>query len=132
MLRTIRIKSEKTVEFIDIRRDIEARIEYIGIDDGICYLFVQHTTAGVTVNESADPSVVEDLCNWLDRSVPSDLPYLHVEGNSSAHIKAALIGTSVAVPVKNGELNLGRWQGVFLAEFDGPRTRQIQVQLISG
>jgi len=101
-----------------------------GVEDGMCYLFVPHTTAGVIINENADPSVARDILSQFESLVPSKNRYQHLEGNAPAHIKATMIGTSAAVPVEKGRLALGRWQGIFLAEFDGPRERDIVVQVM--
>jgi len=102
-----------------------------GIDRGLATVFVPHTTAAVTINENADPSVKYDLLMGLDNLVPAGLPqYRHAEGNSDAHIKASLVGSSVTVIVEKGSLVLGTWQGIFLCEFDGPRTRQVLVQVV--
>jgi len=98
--------------------------------DGACVVFVPHTTAGVTINENADPSVRADLEMALDRIVPGDLPYTHAEGNSDAHTKAALMGSSATVPVVDGALQLGTWQGIYFAEFDGPRRRRVLVTFL--
>ncbi len=101
------------------------------VQSGLCYVFVPHTTAGITVNEHADPSVVEDIATQLEAMVPQHHGYLHIEGNSPAHIKATLVGNSETLLVENGKLVLGTWQGVFLCEFDGPRSRTILVKLVS-
>jgi secondary thiamine-phosphate synthase enzyme len=99
---------------------------------GLCHVFVPHTTAAVTINENADPSVVRDLLAKMARLVPSDEDYTHAEGNSDAHVKASLFGSSVTVPVADGKLMLGTWQGIYFCEFDGPRTRTVHVQFLSG
>ena len=101
-----------------------------GVQDGMCYLFVPHTTAGVIINENADPLVARDIISQLESMAPSKAHYQHLEGNAPAHIKACIVGTSAAVPVAKGRLALGRWQGIFLAEFDGPRERDVVVQII--
>ena len=101
-----------------------------GVQDGMCYLFVPHTTAAVIINENADPSVARDIITQLESMVPSRAHYQHLEGNAPAHIKASIVGISAAVPVEKGRLALGRWQGIFLAEFDGPRERDVVVQVM--
>jgi secondary thiamine-phosphate synthase enzyme len=101
------------------------------VQSGLCYVFVPHTTAGITVNEHADPSVVEDIAAQLEAMVPQHRSYRHGEGNAPAHIKATLVGNSETLLVENGKLVLGTWQGVFLCEFDGPRNRTILVKLVS-
>ena len=101
-----------------------------GVQDGMCYLYVPHTTAGIIINENADPSVARDILSQFEAMVPTKAHYQHQEGNAPAHIKATMVGTSTAVPVEKGRLALGRWQGIFLAEFDGPRERDVVVQII--
>jgi secondary thiamine-phosphate synthase enzyme len=123
-VKTLKIKSTKREEMIDITRDVEGHLPKEG--DGICVLFVQHTTCGLTVNENADPDVQTDMLGFLRRFIPQHEPnFRHAEQNSDAHIKASLVGTSVTVPFRNGRLLLGRWQAVYLCEFDGPRERKI-------
>ena len=100
--------------------------------DGLCTVFVPHTTAGITINENADPDVVRDMITCLEDLVPRTFPFRHSEGNSDAHIKASLMGSNVVVPVVGGRLLLGTWQGIYLAEFDGPRTRKIHVTIQGG
>jgi secondary thiamine-phosphate synthase enzyme len=116
------------VSFVDISRDVAGLVRDAG--DGAALVYVPHTTAGVTINENADPSVRADLEMALDRVVPGDLPYTHSEGNSDAHTKAALIGSSATVPVVDGALQLGTWQGIYFAEFDGPRRRRVLVTFL--
>jgi len=118
---------------IPITDRVERAVRESGVKDGICLVFVPHTTAAVTVNENADPMVVRDMLGAIDRLIPlRDPDYRHVEGNSAAHLKASLFGCSRAIPVENGRLLLGVWQGVFFCEFDGPRSRQFGVKLIAG
>ncbi|MDR3565522.1 MAG: secondary thiamine-phosphate synthase enzyme YjbQ [Negativicutes bacterium] len=115
--------------FVDITRDVQAALQAVGAQEGLCQVFVPHTTAGITINENADPDVVTDMLAGLDKMVPL-LPYRHAEGNSPAHIKASLLGASVLVPVGNGRLVLGTWQGIYLCEFDGPRRRKVWVSCL--
>jgi len=115
------------VAFVDITADVERACRELSLAEGALLVFVSHTTAGVTINENADPSVRSDLEMALDRIAPRDLPYTHREGNSDAHVKASLMGASVLVPVAGGRPRLGTWQGIYLAEFDGPRRRQVHV-----
>jgi secondary thiamine-phosphate synthase enzyme len=124
---TIRIKTAAQVELIDITNHVQKAVQKLEISDGICYVQVPHTTAGLTVNENADPTVRHDVIMALNRMVPDGLPYQHQEGNSPAHIKASLFGTSTAVLVSSGQLALGTWQGIYFCEFDGPRARRIFV-----
>jgi secondary thiamine-phosphate synthase enzyme len=114
----------------EITHRVSEAVRRSGVDDGMCYLFVPHTTAGVVINENADPSVARDILSQFESMVPSKGRYQHMEGNAPAHIKATMVGTTAAVPVQKGRLALGRWQGIFLAEFDGPRERDVVVQVI--
>lgn len=116
-------------QMVDITRAVSQAVKDSQIENGICLVYVPHTTAGVTINENADPDVVRDMLAAFSEMVPK-LPYRHMEGNSDAHIKAALIGTSQTVIIENGALQLGTWQGIYFCEFDGPRTRKVYVQII--
>ena len=116
---------------MNITSHVHDAVKKSGISDGLCYIFIPHTTAAVTINESADPDVVEDVLMELNKVIPFQDRYLHSEGNSAAHIKTSLIGSSESVFVENGKLMLGTWQGIFLCEFDGPRTRQVWVKTIA-
>jgi len=122
--------STKRCDLIDITSQIQDAIHESGIQSGICMLSVPHTTAGIVVNENWDPSVREDLLATLDRLVPMRANYAHTEGNAAAHIKSCLVGTSEVLNVDRGELCLGRWQGILLADFDGPRQRRVLVRVI--
>jgi len=122
---TVRTKSR--VELIDITRKVHDVLSQSYVRDGVCHVFVPHTTAGVTINENADPAVVRDIIKELNKIVPMDDDYEHREGNSAAHIKASLVGFSVFVPVEAGKLALGTWQGIYFCEFDGPRSRKVYV-----
>jgi secondary thiamine-phosphate synthase enzyme len=115
--------------FVSITADVAALVKAERIKDGICQVFVPHTTAGITINENADPDVAADMLMALDKMVPS-LPYRHGEGNSPAHIKASLMGAAVTIPVAAGALVLGTWQGIYLCEFDGPRRRTVCVSCL--
>lgn len=103
-----------------------------GVQSGVCVVFVPHTTAGVTINENADPDVVRDMDAALEQAVPWSANYAHAEGNAAAHVKASLMGSSVSVPVEEGRLVLGTWQGIYFCEFDGPRERRVHVQVLPG
>ena len=124
------LKTSRSNEFINITGKVKEAIMKSGIDDGICVVFVPHTTAGVTVNENADPDVVKDMLMELSKIVPEDEEYRHFEGNSSAHIKASLMGNSQTFIVENGELKVGIWQGIYFTEFDGPRNRKFFVKVM--
>ena len=126
----IGISTKSRVEFQEITATVAEAVRASGVQGGVCYLFVPHTTAGITVNEHADPSVVDDIEAQLEAMVPQHRSYRHMEGNAPAHIKASLIGSSLALPVDSGRLVLGTWQGVFFCEFDGPRQRQLLIKVI--
>jgi secondary thiamine-phosphate synthase enzyme len=130
MKQTIPVKTRSKTEFVDITRTVEDAIRSQGVDEGICMLFVPHTTAAVTINESADPSVQSDILMVLNKIVPWKEAYRHMEGNSPAHIKASIIGASELIAVEGGRLKLGTWQGVFFCEFDGPRSRKLHIRLL--
>ncbi|MGQ9678941.1 MAG: secondary thiamine-phosphate synthase enzyme YjbQ [bacterium] len=118
-------------ELIDITARVQAEVTKSKVSSGICLIYVPHTTAGITINESYDPAVAEDITITLSKIIPPDRHYKHTEGNADAHIKSVLIGTSQVIPVENGKLSLGRWQGIFFCEFDGPRQRTCFVQIIN-
>ncbi len=117
---------------VDITDRVSRVVADSGIEQGICYVFVPHTTAGLTINENADPTVQSDILNRLEKIVPWRDGYEHAEGNSAAHIKASMMGPSHFIPVCNGRLRLGTWQGVYLCEFDGPRSRHVWVKVVVG
>ena len=121
------VETNAREQFVNITQKIDALLAACGIDNGCCTVFVSHTTAAVTINEDADPDVMEDLLRFLQNMVPLKGNYRHREGNSDAHIKAALLGCSLHLIIKDGSLDLGTWQGVFLAEFDGPRKRSVKI-----
>jgi secondary thiamine-phosphate synthase enzyme len=123
------VRTRKQVEFINITRDLESHLGQSGVQEGVCHLYVPHTTAGITINEGADPSVVKDIIETLDALVPESEEYHHGEGNSPAHIKSTLVGQSVTVLVDGGRLVLGTWQKIFFCEFDGPRTRNVFLKI---
>ena len=126
------VKTHKQTELIDITEVVQKAVATEGIVSGICMLFVPHTTAAVTINENADPTVREDILMVLNRIVPWDATYRHLEGNSPAHVKATLVGASETIAVEGGRLVLGTWQGIFFCEFDGPRSRKLHVRLLKG
>jgi secondary thiamine-phosphate synthase enzyme len=129
-VQTINVKSREREEMIDITADVEKLVPEKG--DGVYILFTQHTTCGLTVNENADPDVKSDILGFLKRLIPQYEPHFkHFEHNSDAHIKSSLVGSSVTVPFENGKLALGRWQGLYLCEFDGPRDRKVSVTIVS-
>jgi secondary thiamine-phosphate synthase enzyme len=129
-METFSVKTSARNDFKDITRQVAGALAASGVKDGICVVYVPHTTAGVTINENADPAVRVDIEAALDRIVPWNGPYRHAEGNSAAHVKASLVGFSATIPVRGGRLVLGTWQGIYFCEFDGPRTRSVHVQAI--
>ncbi len=132
MIKYLNIRSKQRIEFIDITSDVENALREAGIEDGVCYVYVPHTTAGVTINEGADPAVQRDIQNSLTRLVPHDMGYFHREGNSDAHIKSSIVGASAYVPIDGGKLTLGTWQSIYFCEFDGPRHRRTVLKFIRG
>jgi len=130
-MKQISIKTSLKSQFVEITHEVQSFVHEYDIINGAVFVFIPHTTAGVTINENADPDVNRDMVMMLDRMVPwSDPDYRHGEGNSAAHIKASMMGASVTVIVRNGKLQLGTWQGIYFCEFDGPRTRQIQFSVL--
>lgn len=131
-MESLEVQTQRRVVFVDITDRVREAVSRVGVTDGVLVAFVPHTTAGITINENADPSVRADLETALDRMVPASLPFTHAEGNSDAHVKASLMGSSVTIPIVDGGLQLGTWQGVYLAEFDGPRRRHVFVSALPG
>jgi secondary thiamine-phosphate synthase enzyme len=127
---TFEVHSRRRAQLIDITDKVAEVVRSSGVADGICHVFVPHTTAGVTINEGADPDVAGDIESHLAEIVPKEAAFEHAEGNSDSHIKTMLSGPSCAAPVHDGKLALGQWQAVFLCEWDGPRTRKVQVGVI--
>lgn len=130
MLETVEVRTRKRAEFVDITGYVHDAVRKSGVERGSCMVFVPHTTAAVTINENADPDVVRDIERELSRIVPQNGRYSHSEGNSDAHIKASVLGASQMLPIQNGSLVLGTWQGIYFAEFDGPRQRRVHVQIV--
>lgn len=130
MTRVVSVSTHSGIEFLDITSTIEKVVKESEVEDGVCWLFCPHTTAGITINEGADPSVVRDIISQLNRIAPVREDYQHAEGNSPAHIKASLIGSSQIVLIENGRLFLGTWQSIFFCEFDGPRDRKLFIKVI--
>ena len=126
----ITLATRAQTTFIDITEQISAFIAKHNFHNGLCYIFIPHTTAAITINEHADPDVKEDILRELNKVIPFNDNYQHMEGNAAAHIKASLIGPALTVAVENDRLQLGTWQGIFFCEFDGPRTRQIWISLL--
>ncbi|RLE27428.1 YjbQ family protein [Candidatus Acetothermia bacterium] len=131
MMYKITVATDNKTELKDITFDVNRLVERENIKDGICVLYLPHTTAALVINENYDPSVKNDIMGWLGRNIPSTGNYSHLEGNADAHIKSSIVGNSLILIVENGRIMLGKWQGIFLAEFDGPRTREVWVKFIS-
>jgi secondary thiamine-phosphate synthase enzyme len=130
---TFTVQTQQRNEFVDITDQVRRSLQRSGLRDGSGVIYCPHTTASITINESYDPDVVHDMLLWLNRTVPHQQPgFRHGEGNSDSHIKASLVGSSATVIVEGGDLVLGRWQGIFFCEFDGPRTRSVHVKWQSG
>lgn len=125
----LRVKTARRTQLVDVTDGVERAVAAAGVESGVCYVYVPHTTAGVMINEHFDPDVATDLEGVFERLVPRSGPYRHSEGNSDSHAKAAMTGTSAMIFVEEGKLALGRWQGVFFCEFDGPRERKMWVKV---
>jgi secondary thiamine-phosphate synthase enzyme len=128
---TFEVSTRRRAQLVDITERVAQAVERSGVKDGVCHVFVPHTTAGVTINEGADPAVAADIESHLGELVPKEAAFDHAEGNSDSHIKTVLIGPSCTAPVRGGKLALGTWQAVFLCEWDGPRTRKVEVGVSS-
>ena len=129
---TLQVSSSRKVQLIDITSEVSDFARKSGVSDGVCFIYVPHTTAGVTINENADPDVVSDIIMGLEHIVSERLNYDHSEGNSPGHIKSSIIGCSETVFVSSGKLVLGTWQGIYFCEFDGPRARRVNLKIIEG
>ncbi len=132
MIHTLSVRTNRRIEMVDLTGEIRKMVSVSGVQEGVCHIFQAHTTAGLTINENADPSVQTDILMVLNRIISEKEAYRHLEGNSPAHIKASLMGPQLTVLVSNGNLLLGTWQGVFLCEFDGPRTRKVHLKIMAG
>ena len=126
----IQVKTSARTQMVDITQDVQKAVSKGAVENGLCFVYVPHTTAAVTINESADPSVKRDVLMVLNSMVPWEADYHHMEGNSPAHVKSSLIGASELIAVENGRLVLGTWQGIFFCEFDGPRRRNVHLKLL--
>ena len=131
MLNIFSVPTHNRTEMVDITSDVQKVVQESKQQEGLCCVFIPHTTAGITINENADPSVQEDILHELNKVIPFQDDYSHLEGNSAGHIKSSLIGSSVNIIIENGKLKLGTWQGIYFCEFDGPRTRKAWVKIIS-
>ncbi len=129
MIRPIPVVTRQHSQMVDITAEVQRVVQESGVDEGAALVYCPHTTAGLTLNENADPSVCQDILETLERLVPWRAAYRHTEGNAAAHVKSSLVGHSLLIPVEGGRLVLGTWQGIFLCEFDGPRTRRVVVKV---
>src|SRR5580700_11090834 len=130
LIRTLRVRTARRTEMQDVTDEIAAAVRESGCSDGVCHLYVPHTTAGVTINEGYDPAVAQDIAAEFDRLVPRLRNSAHAEGNSDSHMKTALVGSTETVWIVAGKLALGRWQRIFFAEFDGPRSRELRIKIV--
>jgi secondary thiamine-phosphate synthase enzyme len=129
-MKTLGVKTNRRTQFVDIPREVEQAVRESGVKSGVCHVYIPHTTAGVVINEHADPDVASDIEEIFDRLIPQKGSYRHAEGNTDSHMKAILTGTGQSVFIENGKLALGTWQGIFLCEFDGPRQRTVFVKIV--
>lgn len=129
-MQTLTVKTDRRTQLLNVTAQVQKAVSAAKISKGICYLYVPHTTAGIVINECADPDVARDIEGALDRLIPKTGPYYHCEGNSDSHLKSVLVGGSQIVFVKDGCLALGRWQGIFFCEFDGPRKRKLNIKVV--
>ena len=124
------VNTRSSTEFVNVTSQVQNELQRTEVKNGVCTVYVPHTTAGITINEGADPNVAKDILMEINKMVPMQDGYTHSEGNSAAHIKTSLFGSSVQIPVEDGRLTLGTWQSIFLCEFDGPRNRRVIVQVV--
>jgi secondary thiamine-phosphate synthase enzyme len=129
-MQTLKVKTDRRTQLVDVTAQVQKVVAASGVESGICYLYVPHTTAAITINEHADADVARDVEGALDRLIPKTGPFRHSEGNSDSHVKAVLVGASQTIFVQGGKLVLGRWQGVSFCEFDGPRERRLDVKVL--
>jgi secondary thiamine-phosphate synthase enzyme len=129
LVQALAVKTNRRTQLVDITREVESLVKQSGVVSGLCFLYVPHTTAGITINENDDPEVPRDIEASLDRLVPKDGSYRHREGNADSHVKSTLTGVSQTIQIEGGRLVLGRWQAVFFCEFDGPRQRHVRMKI---
>jgi len=132
MIKELTIPTKSRTELVIVDRDVQSAVQESGVQEGVCILWVPHTTAGVTINENADPSVVRDILHEMNKVIPFQDNYHHMEGNSAAHIKSSLFGPSLTLLITGGRLILGTWQSIYFCEFDGPRRRRLVVKIVEG
>jgi secondary thiamine-phosphate synthase enzyme len=130
MIKQLRVKTDTRTELVDITQGVQRMVAESGVRSGVCYVYVPHTTAAVTINENTDPNVGRDILKELNKIIPFDDDYGHGEGNSAAHIKSTIVGMSKSVFVEEGRLALGTWQAIFFCEFDGPRDRRVMIKVV--
>ncbi len=130
-MQTLHLKTGRRTQLLDITNEVQRAVQSSNVKSGICFLYVPHTTAGILINEHADPDVASDAEGSLDRLVPDDPVFHHAEGNTDSHVKTMLVGMTQFIFIENGKLALGRWQGIFFAEFDGPRDRQLYLKIVA-
>jgi secondary thiamine-phosphate synthase enzyme len=130
-IQTFKVKTARRTQLLNVTAQVQQAVEKSRVSSGICYVYVPHTTAAIMINECADPDVASDLEGALDRLIPFEGPYRHAEGNSDSHMKSVLVGASQTIFVEGGQLRLGRWQGIFFCEFDGPRDRLLHVKIVA-
>jgi len=131
-MEVVNIQTKRRVELIDITAEVESIVRRLKISEGLCIVFCPHTTAGLTINENADPSVKSDVIGHLEKLVPANRGYAHMEGNADSHIKSSLFGSSLSIIIEESNLALGTWQGIYFCEFDGPRSRKVWVKVLKG
>lgn len=131
MFQTLTVRTGSHTEFLDVTRQIQAAVQESGVQEGLCHLSVPHTTAGITINENADPSVQSDIWMVLNKIISDREPYQHREGNSPGHIKSSLFGSQLTLIIHGGRLVLGTWQGIYFCEFDGPRSRRLHLKVVA-
>ena len=129
-MQSFSVRTQQHAEFVNIDAEVRRIVHASGVQQGVCHVFIPHTTAGITINENADPDVVRDMIQCLERNVPWIGNYAHAEGNSAAHVKASMMGFCQTVLIDNGDLVLGTWQSLYFCEFDGPRSRKVMVQVV--
>ena len=130
MIRRLEIATSSRAQMVDVTREVQRAISESGVQEGFCHVYVPHTTAGIAINENADPSVAQDILAVLEKIAPRGGSYRHLEGNADSHVKASIVGSSETVLIEGGRLVLGTWQGLFLCEFDGPRRRRLLVEVV--
>lgn len=130
MIHRLEVATSSRAQMVDVTREVQRAVSENGVQEGFCHIYVPHTTAGIAINENADPSVAQDILAVLEKMAPRGGSYRHLEGNADSHVKASIVGSSETVLIEGGRLVLGTWQGLFLCEFDGPRRRRLLIKLV--